>query len=71
MHQFEYKFISHAFSPRKVLRDVQAHEQQGWSLYSISPTYLFLAGSGGSTSLHAIVRREIKPDDNSPRGPAM
>lgn len=62
MDTFEYKYVANAFSPSKVLREIEAHEKLGWSLYLIQPTQFLIFGSGGSASLQAVMRRPLAPE---------
>lgn len=65
MDRFEYKNIDSSFSARKVLRQVEAHEREGWSLYLLESTHHFVLGSGGTTGLRAIMRRPLARDRES------
>jgi hypothetical protein len=62
VNEFEYKYIGSAFSARKVLREVEAFERDGWSLYSLDPTVLLVFGSGGTTGMQAVMRRPLRRD---------
>ncbi len=62
MDRFEYKNIENAFSARKVLRQVEAYEREGWSLHSLESTHFFVFGSGGTAGLRAIMRRPLSRD---------
>lgn len=58
MDCYKYKNI-HSLFPDKVLRQVEAHEQMGWSLYFLQSSQIFWLGCGGGGGLHAVMRRKI------------
>ena len=59
MNTFEYKYISNIFSPRKVLQQVEMHEKEGWSLYTLDAMQFFIFGSGGTAGVQAVIRRPL------------
>ncbi len=65
MDTFEYKYIGNAFSPRKVLKQIEEHERAGWSLYSLDPALFFIFGSGGTSGMQAVMRRPLGRDTKS------
>jgi len=66
MDRFEYKHIITTFSARSALRQVEAAEKEGWSLYLLQPTYLFLLGFGGTgRGLVAVMRRPLPQTDGN------
>ena len=58
MDSWKYKHIQSSLSADRVLRQVEAHEQMGWSLYLLQPCQFFIFGSGGSSGLQAVMRRK-------------
>jgi hypothetical protein len=65
MDGFQYKYIGNAFSPREVLKKVEEHERDGWSLYSLDPTLFLILGSGGTSGMQAVMRRPLVRDAES------
>ena len=57
MEQYDYKYLSSAFSSKKVLRQVEEYERDGWTWYFLRPALSFLFGSGGSSGMEAVMRR--------------
>jgi hypothetical protein len=64
--RYEYKCIEADFSADKVLRQVEAHEQDGWTLYSLQPKLMILMGCGGTFGMRAVMRRA--PGGDLPTG---
>lgn len=59
MDCYKYKQF-HSLSADKVLRQIEADEQMGWSLYLLQSIPCLLFGSsGGPVGLQAVMRRKI------------
>ncbi len=57
MDCYKYKQFQ-SLSADKVLRQIEAHEQMGWSLYLLQPIHFFIFATGGSGGLQAVMRRK-------------